>query len=312
MLRSILLLMAAGFLGASAPPVLRSTSAPEREAPPPPATIAQMNWLIGTWSGTGIGDAPAHENWLRGSDSTLVGTFVQQTADGDIAFTEHMYITEQDDSLVLKLKHFNSDLTGWEEKAEMLTFPLSWIDQCVAKFGGVTFRCIAMDNPGLGLMITVKMKEGDELGFRLRRTDMAVAAQCADPWDISGQEACYADVLRQADAQKARYLAAAIENQTWVANTIAERRYLKEPDPLDRPDLSVVESIAASEAAFTAYRDAECGAVFAKVKGAATPLSKSLTCAIRLTEDRTYIIWRNWLAGTEVIPSILPEPQPVP
>ena len=78
----------------------------------PPATIADATWLTGQWSGTGIGGAEAHESWLGPSGTTMVGTFVQETADGSIMFTEHMYLMEQDGSLVVKLKHFNPDLTG--------------------------------------------------------------------------------------------------------------------------------------------------------------------------------------------------------
>ncbi|MEQ8773172.1 MAG: hypothetical protein RIC51_10105, partial [Erythrobacter sp.] len=32
--------------------------------PPPAATLAQVDWLVGQWKGTGIGGAPAQENWL--------------------------------------------------------------------------------------------------------------------------------------------------------------------------------------------------------------------------------------------------------
>lgn len=308
MLRSICLAVAACLLSASAPPVLRSTSAPAEDAPPPTATLDQIDWLIGQWSGTGIGGAPAHESWLPPVGRTMVGTFVQETSAGGIQFTEHMYVMEEEGSLVLKLKHFNADLTGWEEKDDMLTFRLKAIAPCFAQFGGITFSCIAMGDPGKGLFITVTMKEGGELAFRLLRSDMASVEQCMDVYDIPKQEACLADRLESTDALRARYLEAAITHHTSLAQTLTERGYLAEPDPDGKPDLSIVESIRASEVAFRAYRDAACGAVAVGMEKTVSPSSKMLACSIKLNEQRAWTIWKSWLAGTGSTPAVLPEP----
>ena len=40
---------------------------------PPPAQIAQLAWLAGSWSGSGIDGAPAHESWLPPTGNTMVG-----------------------------------------------------------------------------------------------------------------------------------------------------------------------------------------------------------------------------------------------
>ena len=41
---------------------------------------------------------------------------VQETTAGGIMFSEHMYLPGcRTNSLVVKLKHFNPDLTGWED-----------------------------------------------------------------------------------------------------------------------------------------------------------------------------------------------------
>ncbi|QIQ87574.1 DUF6265 family protein [Erythrobacter sp.] len=135
-------------------------------ATPPPATLAQVDWLVGQWAGTGIGDAPAQENWLPPAGGTMVGTFVQQDEDGEVRFTEHVYLMEEDGSLVLRLKHFNADLTGWEEKDDMVTFRLAAIEPCAAFFHGLTLRCADPAKPGEGLVAAVRMESGEELVFR--------------------------------------------------------------------------------------------------------------------------------------------------
>ena len=136
---------------------------------PPPAKIAEAAWLTGDWAGEGIAGAEAHETWLPASGGTMVGVFVQEKPDGSIMFTEHMYLSEEAGSLIVKLKHFNPDLTGWEDKDGMVRFPLIAIEPCRAYFRSLTYRC---DGPN-GLLVAVRMKsEGDkvsELVFRFKR-----------------------------------------------------------------------------------------------------------------------------------------------
>ena len=131
----------------------------------PSASLEQMDWLVGQWSGEGIGGAPAMESWLPSTGGTMVGTFVQQSEDGEIMFTEHLYLMEEEGSLVLRLKHFNADLTSWEEKDDMLSFRLVAIEDCAAYFNALTLRCANRDKPGEGLVAAVRMNSGSELLF---------------------------------------------------------------------------------------------------------------------------------------------------
>lgn len=135
----------------------------------PPAAITDMTWLEGQWVGTGIEGARAYEGWLPASGGTMVGTFVQESPDGEIMFTEHLYLMEENGSLVLRLKHFNADLTGWEEKDDMLTFRLVAIAEGAAYFHGLTLRQEGAD----GLLAAVRMKgkdgAGNELVFRFSK-----------------------------------------------------------------------------------------------------------------------------------------------
>ena len=146
-----------------------------RDAPedhtPPPATLDQVDWLVGQWVGTGIGNAPAMESWLPPTGGTMVGTFIQQNDDGGIMFTEHMYLMEEDSSLVLRLKHFNADLTAWEDKEGMVTFRLIALEDCAAYFRALTLRCDGENS----LLAAVRMRSDDgevsELVFRFERME---------------------------------------------------------------------------------------------------------------------------------------------
>lgn len=142
--------------------------APEGHVPPP-ARIAAAEWLVGDWVGTGIDGAEAAESWLPVSGGTMAGIFLQEKPDGSILFTEHMYLSEEAGSLILKLKHFNPDLTGWEEKDGMVRFRFLSAEPCALYFSALTYRCEGKD----GLLVAVRMKsagaEVQELVFRFKR-----------------------------------------------------------------------------------------------------------------------------------------------
>ena len=156
-------------LALAAPLAAQETRVAPEGHVPPPASIEQAEWLVGDWVGTGIDGAEAAESWLPPSGDTMVGLFVQEKPDGGLMFTEHMYLAEEGGSLVLKLKHFNPDLTGWEEKDGMVRFRLLSIEPCAAYFSSLTYKCEAEG----GLLVAVRLKsEGDaveELVFRFKR-----------------------------------------------------------------------------------------------------------------------------------------------
>ena len=147
----------------------QETRTAPKDQPSPPATLADINWLIGQWSGTGIGGAPAHESWLPPTGSTMVGTFIQEDGESGIQFTEHMYLMEEDGSLVMRLKHFNADLTAWEDREGMVTFRLIALEPCAAYFRSLTLRCTTESEGSGGLIVAVKMQSGGELLFSFKR-----------------------------------------------------------------------------------------------------------------------------------------------
>lgn len=72
-------------------------------------------------------------------------------------------------SLVLALKHFNADLTGWEEKNEVRRFRLLKLTPTEAYFEGMTFRRLGPDS--VHVQVAIEQRDGTarEEDFRYTR-----------------------------------------------------------------------------------------------------------------------------------------------
>ena len=148
---------------------LEYTRAAAANAPRPRATLAELAWLVGQWQGPGIGGAPSQESWSSPLGRQMAGTFVQDDGKGGVLFSEMMQIVPDGESLVVRLKHFNADLTGWEEKDKSVSFPLIAREGATWYFNGLTYRREGRDR----LLVAVRMRGNDgkasELVFRFRR-----------------------------------------------------------------------------------------------------------------------------------------------
>ncbi|MGB5295445.1 MAG: DUF6265 family protein, partial [Thermoanaerobaculia bacterium] len=60
--------------------------------------------------------------------------------DDEVSFYEIFTITEEGSTALLRLKHFNADLTGWEEKNDTVDFPLVALEEGQAFFEGLTYQ----------------------------------------------------------------------------------------------------------------------------------------------------------------------------
>jgi hypothetical protein len=104
----------------------------------PPAKIADMAWLAGHWTGAALGGT-SEEIWSAPRAGAMMGMY-RLVRDGKTVFYELCTIVEEKGSLVLRLKHFNADLTGWEEKTKTVDFPLVEIAGGAFHFEGMSFH----------------------------------------------------------------------------------------------------------------------------------------------------------------------------
>jgi hypothetical protein len=133
----------------------------------PVATLNDVAWLTGHWRGPALGGM-SEEVWSAPEANAMMGMY-RLMKDDRVIFYEIMSLQPDGRSLVLALKHFNTDLTGWEEKNEVRRFRLVKITPTEAFFEGMTFRRISADEVQVQLAIEMKDGTAREEEFRYRR-----------------------------------------------------------------------------------------------------------------------------------------------
>lgn len=101
-------------------------------------SFKNIDWLTGHWRGEAFGGI-VEEIWSQPEAGTMMFSF-RLIKNNEIGFYEFGFIQQKGNSLVLKLKHFNNDLTGWEEKDKWVEFPLVKQDQNTTWFDGFTIE----------------------------------------------------------------------------------------------------------------------------------------------------------------------------
>ncbi len=103
----------------------------------PAATLEDAAFLVGSWTGSAFGQR-FEEVWNAPSAGSMVGFF--KLYDGDeVSFYELLLMTVEDGTLSLKVKHFNPDFSGWEEKADFVNFRLVRLAENELHFSGISF-----------------------------------------------------------------------------------------------------------------------------------------------------------------------------
>ncbi len=147
-----------------------------QEAAGPPASIEDVAWIAGHWQGQAMG-GQFEETWNPPLANAMMGMF-KFVQDDKIGFYEILTIVPQENSLILRLKHFHGDLKGWEEKDQSVDFPLVAISQDEARFDGLTFKKTGPDR----MLITVVVDRGDggkEIEFECQRAPSPEVSESA-------------------------------------------------------------------------------------------------------------------------------------
>lgn len=124
----------------------------EKDQEPGKGNVEDLGWLAGFWTGTGFG-GECEEVWMPAIDGNMIGTF-RFWSDSKLIFSEFMNIVQEGESFSLKLKHFNADLSPWEEKEVWTTFRLVEVGENTVYFHGLTMK-----------------REGDEIKLWLALTE---------------------------------------------------------------------------------------------------------------------------------------------
>ena len=139
---------------------------------PSRATLSDLGFISGLWRAEwqgGVGE----EHWTASSGDSMVGTF-RFVKEGKARFYEFMLIEQTAEGPVLRLKHFNPGLVGWEEKAQVYSYPLLEHRQDTAVFergdkkSRLTFHRTSKDTLSVLLEQTIEEKQhSEEFKFKL-------------------------------------------------------------------------------------------------------------------------------------------------
>ncbi len=86
------------------------------------ARIEAFGWLTGRWAGH-HGSDEIEEQWSGAAGGGMIGMF-RAITNGRPRFYELIALDVEGDLLVCRFRHFNRDLTGWEEKDAPLELDL--------------------------------------------------------------------------------------------------------------------------------------------------------------------------------------------
>ena len=113
------------------------------EGSSPEASLKDVQWIQGRWMGEALG-GQVEEIWSPPLGESMMGSF-KLVQDDKVVFYEIMAISEVDQTLIMRLKHFDSDLKGWEEKEETVDFKLVAVEAGKVFFDGLTFEKVSDD-----------------------------------------------------------------------------------------------------------------------------------------------------------------------
>lgn len=133
----------------------------------PSARLTDVAWIAGHWRGEALGGI-TEEIWTPPLGESMMCAF-KLIKDGKVQFYEIVTLLQDSNTLHLRLKHFNRDLTGWEEKEETVDFPLVKIEENRAYFDGFTFENVDEDTMNIYVLLSSKDGAANEMLFPYQR-----------------------------------------------------------------------------------------------------------------------------------------------
>lgn len=129
--------------------------------------LENIKWISGNWKGEAFG-GQVEEHWSEPSGGSMMATF-KLINDGKVSFYEIEIIREVENSLILQLKHFDSDLKGWETKNETVDFPLKKITENRVVFEGMSFEKVSDTEMNVFVDIENEKNEVEVIQFKYKK-----------------------------------------------------------------------------------------------------------------------------------------------
>jgi len=123
--------------------------------------IYDYAWLTGYWVGDGFGGI-SEEIWSPpSSDSTMIGMYRHMKKDGTATFYEFMILNKNG----IRLKHFSTDLAGWEEKEKFVSFEITGFTASRIEMKGISYERKSDSE----MEIRVDTRKGNQIGTEVLR-----------------------------------------------------------------------------------------------------------------------------------------------
>jgi hypothetical protein len=107
----------------------------------PKADLSAVSWLSGHWRGEAFGGL-IEEVWAPALGNSMMGAF-KLVVNNEVQFYEIETISEENNTLVFRLKHFHKNLKGWEEKDTTVDFMLVKATKDKVYFNGLTLEKVS-------------------------------------------------------------------------------------------------------------------------------------------------------------------------
>lgn len=134
---------------------------------PPKATIEAVSFMQGHWRGEAFGGI-TEEIWAPPLGGSMMFSF-KLVVNGKVSFYELGHIREINGSLIYELKHFNADMTAWEEKEEVQQFKLIKVEKGKVFFEGFTFERVGANEVVIYALIDGEKDKPEEVTFNFKR-----------------------------------------------------------------------------------------------------------------------------------------------
>ncbi len=132
----------------------------------PTADLKEIAWMEGHWKGEAFGGI-IEEIWSPPLGGSMMFSF-KLVVDDEVNFYELGHIRQMNGTLVFELKHFGSDLKGWEEQDEVQSFKLVRAEGNRLYFEGFTFEKIDDNEINIYGLIHQGERE-EEIKFNYKR-----------------------------------------------------------------------------------------------------------------------------------------------
>jgi hypothetical protein len=100
--------------------------------------LKDVEWLVGSWQGTAFG-GQFEEVWNPASAGSMMGMWKLFDENKGVNFYELLVLKEEEQGLVLLVKHFSADFTAWEDKDDFVKFRLVKTEEKAVHFSGLSF-----------------------------------------------------------------------------------------------------------------------------------------------------------------------------